>query len=115
MKYDSDNKARKSISCQKCGSHAMNILDIAGCDECHDNGFYFDAELANRYGISEESWYYDEELRRRVEKDTGKPVVRDQSYTEGECRKGSSGGDGCWIFSCDSCGVFVKLIPKVTC
>ncbi len=109
----------KVKKCYKCESTRIKIEFEESCDNCENNGFTIDEELAVEIGIEPKKYncefFYDQELLEKAEAKLGHEIERDEAYECGVCKAGDVGGDGCWIFSCHDCGARIDMVPKVSC
>jgi len=75
------------MKCKKCQNDLFKIDSKLCCDNCEHNGAYSEGEYI----------YDDEEIE-----ELG--LTRDQVIEEGNCRKTTAFGSGCYVFICAECG-----------
>lgn len=78
------------MECKNCRNDLFKISTISECEGCINNGEWSDSD----------GYVYPIES------------AGTQVMDEGECRMGTSYGDGCYIFKCNKCGEITHLATK---
>jgi DNA-directed RNA polymerase subunit M/transcription elongation factor TFIIS len=76
------------MKCKKCDNDLFKI-DGKDCNDCEFNGAYDEEDG---------EYIYDEAVIK------SKNLMRTESNHEGQCKFGHSYDNGCFIFTCSSCG-----------
>lgn len=94
----------EKLICVYCKGETFKIQKRDDCKNCESNG------ADSRNSEVEDSEYYDTGYVYDSEIIAGLGIERDQVENEGECKLGYAYGNGCYQFTCSSCGKFNDYI-----